>query len=325
VPGDARLQDSGNEADDTNSDPGEEDGNDEEFANESCRESSGLSGSNGGSWIEKGKEEEEYCGRALYAEERKHVSIIFSDVVKFSRIVDGAPASKVMDMLHNLFHRYDCLCEKHGIFKVETIGDGCVMAAGLIDEDDRVKNDKDNARRALAIAQDMVREARKVRPPRNRHGERPDFLEIRVGIHQGDITCGVLGKKQPRFQVFGSAVNMAARMEQSGSPSAVHVSNDFRDLVDLPASVWCEQRKVTVKNMGEVDTWLLDPFSVCMPASSYSSSQTSFADDQLVETELKSPHGSMTFISVPFKSSRDKLSFRQDEEDKPTQDKAQQP
>ena len=35
-----------------------------------------------------------------------------------------------MDMLHNLFHRYDCLCEKHGIFKVETIGDGCVMAAG---------------------------------------------------------------------------------------------------------------------------------------------------------------------------------------------------
>ena len=41
------------------------------------------------------------------------------------------------------------------------------------------------------------------------------------------------------------------------------------------------QRKVTVKNMGEVDTWLLDPFSVCMPASSYSSSQTSFADDQV--------------------------------------------
>ena len=60
----------------------------------------------------------------------------------------------------------------------------------------------------------MIKEARKVRPPRNRHGERPDFLEIRVGIHEGDITCGVLGKLQPRFQVFGSAVNMAARMEQ---------------------------------------------------------------------------------------------------------------
>jgi class 3 adenylate cyclase len=41
---------------------------------------------------------------------------------------------QVMDMLHNLFHRYDCLCEKHGIFKVETIGDGCVMAAGDVAE-----------------------------------------------------------------------------------------------------------------------------------------------------------------------------------------------
>lgn len=51
--------------------------------------------------------------------------------------------------------------------------------------------------------------------------ERDDFLEIRVGIHCGNITCGVLGKLQPRFQVFGSAVNMAARMEQSGIASQV--------------------------------------------------------------------------------------------------------
>ena len=42
----------------------------------------------------------------------------------------GWCCTQVMDMLHNLFHRYDMLCEKHGIFKVETIGDGCVMAAG---------------------------------------------------------------------------------------------------------------------------------------------------------------------------------------------------
>jgi len=92
---------------------------------------------------------------------------------------------------------------------VETIGDGCVMAAGLIDRDGEPKNDKANARRALAIAEDMIRAARKVRPPLNRHGERPPFIEIRVGIHQGDITCGVLGKLQPRFQVFGLRLHPA--------------------------------------------------------------------------------------------------------------------
>ena len=68
-------------------------------------------------------------GRALYAEEKKNVSIIFSDIVGFSRIADGIKPMRVMDMLQNLFNRYDALCEMHGVYKVETIGDGCVMAA----------------------------------------------------------------------------------------------------------------------------------------------------------------------------------------------------
>jgi len=96
---DGRRQhgDSGNEADDTDSDSGEEDGNGcngEEAGSGSFRSSSELSASSGSARQEQRKADE-YCGRALYAEERKHVSIIFSDVVRFSRIVDGAPASKV--------------------------------------------------------------------------------------------------------------------------------------------------------------------------------------------------------------------------------------
>ena len=102
------------------------------------------------------------------------------------------PAPLVMDMLHNLFDCYDLLCEKHGVFKVETVGDGCVMAAGLID-DEQVggvhESDKGHARKAIAIAEDMIVEARNVRPPLNRHGERPPFIEIRVEI--GKHAAGV--------------------------------------------------------------------------------------------------------------------------------------
>ena len=90
---DGRRQhgDSGNEADDTDSDSGGGDG-----------EELGVLGTPYGAaatpdlrGMQPHNMEEPYCGRALYAEERKHVSIIFSDVVRFSRIVDGAPASKV--------------------------------------------------------------------------------------------------------------------------------------------------------------------------------------------------------------------------------------
>lgn len=73
-------RDSGNEADETDSD------GDAEAGKPQCDEFNDSQGSVG---------QPDYCGRALYAEERRHVSIIFSDVVKFSRIVDGAPASKV--------------------------------------------------------------------------------------------------------------------------------------------------------------------------------------------------------------------------------------
>eukprot|EP00961_Rhodomonas_salina_P201538 2718928-Rhodomonas_salina.3 len=70
-----------------------------------------------------------------------------------------------------------------------------------------------------------------------------EFLEIRVGIHVGPTTCGVLGKVMPRFQVFGSAVNMAARMEQTSKPGMVHVSRAFHDLIGEQAPVaWHEPR-----------------------------------------------------------------------------------
>eukprot|EP00802_Teleaulax_amphioxeia_P006215 Tamp_06219.p1 GENE.Tamp_06219~~Tamp_06219.p1 ORF type:complete len:713 (-),score=106.40 Tamp_06219:116-2254(-) len=243
-------------------------------------------------------------GRALYAEERKNVSIIFSDVVSFSRIADGAPAPKVMDMLHNLFHQYDMLCEKHDIFKVETIGDGCVMAAGLIDRDGEPKNDKANARRALAIAEDMIRAARKVRPPLNRHGERPPFIEIRVGIHQGDITCGVLGKLQPRFQVFGSAVNMAARMEQSGAASQVHVSQDFYELVDMPESYWHRQATVSVKNLGQVHTWYHDPLLFGRQPFQAESPRLSAREASEPEGVAGSGDGTITLHSMSYERSR---------------------
>jgi len=197
-------------------------------------------------------------GKALYAEEKWNVSIIFSDIVGFSRISDGLKPIKVMDMLHDLFNRYDRLCEQHGVFKVETIGDGCVMAAGLLEDSSDNDSGKAAARRAIAIAKDMIREARKVPAPLRHKNDPVEYLEIRVGIHVGPTTCGVLGKVMPRFQVFGSAVNMAARMEQTSKPGMVHVSKAFYELIG-DEEAFHDPRVVTVKNMGEQETWLLDP------------------------------------------------------------------
>jgi class 3 adenylate cyclase len=211
---------------------------------------------------------------ALYAENAKNVCIVFTDIVGFSRIsMDIAPI-KVMDMLQTLFNRFDELCDLHGVMKLETIGDAYICATNLLEDDDSDAEDNsphDAAMRALAIAKDMICEARNVIIPYpvgvggmhdawvGQNAADFETLEIRVGIHCGDVTCGVLGLKMPKFMVCGAAVNMAARMEQTSKPSMIRTTKEFHDLIGDAEPNWSQKEAIPLKNMGQVDTYLLDP------------------------------------------------------------------
>ena len=126
------------------------------------------------------------------------------------------------------------------------------------DDDDGVV---DAAIRALSVSKEMVAEATNVRIPWSDSVSRSPFdtLQIRVGIHVGDVTCGVLGQRLPKFTTCGKAVNMAARMEQTSRPGCIRVTKDFHDLIGDIESGWMEKEVISLKNMGEVETYLLDP------------------------------------------------------------------
>ncbi|KAL7462136.1 hypothetical protein ACHAXS_002527 [Conticribra weissflogii] len=201
--------------------------------------------------------------RALYAEEVNNVCIIFLDIVGFSRMSLELKPIQIMDMLHDLFGRYDNLCDKHGVLKLETVGDAYVCATNLLKEsDDYSPGDEylhaqDAALNALEMAKDMIRQAQHVIIPRSIPME---SVQVRVGIHIGEVTCGVLGERLPKFAVFGSAVNLAARMEQTSLPGRIRVSHDFYEMVKDSELEWDERKKcISVKNMGEIDTYLLNP------------------------------------------------------------------
>ena len=187
--------------------------------------------------------------------------------------MDIAPI-KVMDMLQTLFNRFDELCDLHGVMKLETIGDAYICATNLLEDDGSDAEDNsphDAAMRALAIAKDMICEARNVIIPYpvgvggmhdawvGQNAADFETLEIRVGIHCGDVTCGVLGLKMPKFMVCGAAVNMAARMEQTSKPSMIRTTKEFHDLIGDAELNWSQKEAIPLKNMGQVDTYLLDP------------------------------------------------------------------
>jgi class 3 adenylate cyclase len=191
---------------------------------------------------------------ALYAETVPTVCIIFVDVVNFCEIsYETKPIIKVMDMLQTLFTKFDDLCDKYGIQRLETIGDVYICTTAMFGKD-TAKSTVNEAADALSLAKDMIKAARTVSIP----NKAKQTVEIRVGIHRGDLTCGVLGERLPKFTVFGSSVNLAARMLQTCHPSMIHVTKAFHDALPQLED-WQKKEFLTVKNMGQVETYLSNP------------------------------------------------------------------
>ena len=69
-------------------------------------------------------------GQHVIGDAYDHVVIMFSDIVGFSTMSSTMSAVEVFLMLTNLYYAFDRLVDKYGVYKVETIGDGYMIAAG---------------------------------------------------------------------------------------------------------------------------------------------------------------------------------------------------
>lgn len=184
------------------------------------------------------------------SQEHEIVTILFSDIVGFTSLAASTPTSEIILMLNDMFSRFDELTEKHSVYKVETIGDAYMVAAGHMPED----MDSGSAR-VLAFAEDMITLIGDVYAP---HGGK---LQIRIGIHCGPAHSGVVGTKMPRYCFFGDTVNTASRMESTGFPSCIQVSESFVSVAGHESGnafdKFCEYGEREVKGKGAMTTYLV--------------------------------------------------------------------
>ena len=205
---------------------------------------------------------------ATLAEHHEDVTILFTDIVGFTKMAAKCSPADVMIMLNKLFTIFDSETENHSIYKVETIGDAYMCAAGLNLKSEREKLDevtklnvnactgtmacpKFHACRMLGFAQAILEHCKDFETPTGH------ALQIRIGMHSGDCMTGIVGVKMPRFCLFGDSVNTASRMESKGVPGKIHVSKATRDL--LPQANWKATGGVEAKGKGVMETFLLDP------------------------------------------------------------------
>jgi len=194
-------------------------------------------------------------GENCIAESHSCVTILFSDIVGWTNIAESIPTSAVITLLNELFSAFDTLLADHGVYKVETIGDAYMVAAGH-------DGSTDHAKRVMLMGLSMLEAVKSVRPPPSMR------LQIRVGVHSGPAFTGVVGQKVPRFCFFGDTVNVSSRMESNGMPGCIHISQAARDGLggaELPDATIVSRGAIDVKGKGRMETHFVVPNGVPLP------------------------------------------------------------
>lgn len=144
------------------------------------------------------------------------VTILFTDVVGFTRSAEGLTPRELVDELDAMFRAFDDLAKKHGMEKIKTIGDSYMAAGGLPIENQTHPVD------AVAFGFDLLAWVAQRGEIKKAAGQKP--WQIRVGLHTGPVVAGVVGSDKFAYDVWGDAVNTASRMESASTPGRINAS-----------------------------------------------------------------------------------------------------
>ena len=143
-------------------------------------------------------------------------TVLFADLVDFSSLSMRLPPQDLLNVLNQLFSRFDMLAKEHGLEKIKTVGDAYMAVAGVtgIAQGQQARA----ARMALSQLQYCDALARQISLP----------LQLRIGVHCGPLVAGVIGCTRLSFDVWGPTVNISSRLQTAASPGRILVSSAVR-------------------------------------------------------------------------------------------------
>eukprot|EP00927_Polykrikos_kofoidii_P000954 TRINITY_DN10355_c0_g1_i1.p1 TRINITY_DN10355_c0_g1~~TRINITY_DN10355_c0_g1_i1.p1 ORF type:complete len:962 (-),score=126.94 TRINITY_DN10355_c0_g1_i1:6-2705(-) len=164
------------------------------------------------------------AGMSPIAEHHSDVTIIFTDIKGYTAYASKLKPSELIEFLNQMYSAFDEIIVNWGLHKVEIIGDAYVIAAGcpVPRPEDQATADE-YAMRAVEVALAMQRTMPAVVDD--------PLVKMRVGLHTGSVLAGVVGKKGPRYHLFGRDVSYAEKMESCGVPTRVHISDATHTLL----------------------------------------------------------------------------------------------
>jgi adenylate cyclase len=183
-------------------------------------------------------------GESTIADAFPDATVLFADLVDFTRLSSELPAGELVRMLNDIFHRFDWLTDLHRLEKIKTIGDAYMVVGGL------PTPRKDHAEAIAEMALDMQKVVTRLNT-----GDGKKFT-VRIGISTGPVVAGIIGSRKFIYDLWGDTVNIAFRMQSLGQPGCIQVSETT--FARLKEQFALDRRgKIDVKGKGQMMTYFL--------------------------------------------------------------------
>lgn len=171
-------------------------------------------------------------------------TVLFADIVGFTSLSEELIPVELVAYLNRVFSCFDDLVKIHGLEKIKTIGDGYMVAGGVPEQ--RL----DHADAIASLALDMMKVFQRD------NNEISRGLQLRIGIDSGSLVAGVIGKQKFAYDMWGSTVTTASRMESHGSPGMIQVTGSIYQR--LKGRYQFQYRGlIEVRGIGQMETWFL--------------------------------------------------------------------
>lgn len=185
----------------------------------------------------------EYDAKPFF-EELDNVSIMFIDIVGFTKMCSEVGGTYLVKILNDFFGELDDLIANFKVEKIKTIGDAYMIAAGVPDSYDY------NCQEIVKLARQILRLLTDFN--RRKHTD----LHVRIGVNNGRVIAGVIGKKKYIYDLWGDSVNLASRLESNGETDRIHVSERVKYLLGDQCG-YEPHPLVDMKGFGKLQTYLL--------------------------------------------------------------------